>query len=202
MEQRPDTAEPAVLSAGTDPTFVPGLDTLAVAPADKESGEGAASSRKPDTGSEDEERTTEPAEADHDDADSDSDSEVDTEVDADTEADSDADEDEEKDEDEEREEEPPEGPSFEVSDRRSAIIVDGRGVTLRLDDAEAAFEWSEIGAVEIGAPRFGRRFRICVCTTGHRRFDAEVEAPSRKQVKTWSDDLDSVLDTWFDDSTD
>ncbi|RCG19618.1 hypothetical protein DTL70_23015 [Streptomyces diacarni] len=197
MEQRPDTAEPAVLSAGTDPTYVPGLDTLAVAAADKESGQGAASSRKPDTGSDDEERTTEPAEpaeADHDDADTDSD------TDPDAEADSDADKDEEQ--EEEQKEEPFEGPSFEVADRRSAIVVDGRGVTLRLDDAEAGFEWSEIGAVEIGAPRFGRRFRICVCTTGHRRFDAEVEAASRKQVKTWSDELDSVLDTWFDDSTD
>ncbi|MEU5834700.1 hypothetical protein ABZ820_13650 [Streptomyces diacarni] len=195
MEQRPDTAEPAVLSAGTDPTYVPGLDTLAVAAADKESGQGAASSRKPDTGSDDEERTTEPAEpaeADHDDADAD--------TDPDAEADSDADKDEEQ--EEEQKEEPFEGPSFEVADRRSAIVVDGRGVTLRLDDAEAGFEWSEIGAVEIGAPRFGRRFRICVCTTGHRRFDAEVEAASRKQVKTWSDELDSVLDTWFDDSTD
>ncbi|RCG13432.1 hypothetical protein DQ392_32605 [Streptomyces reniochalinae] len=183
-----------MLSAGTDPTYVPGLDTLAAAPADKESREGAVS-RKPDAGDEDDERTTEPAEAaeaDHDDAGPEADtvSEVDTGTDAEVDTD----------EDEEQEEEPFEGPSFEVSDRRAAIVADGRGVTLRLDDAEARFEWSEIGAVEIGAPRFGRRFRICVCTTGHRRFDAEVEATSRKQATAWADDLDSVLDTWFDDS--
>ncbi len=187
-----------MLSAGTDPTYVPGLDTLTATPAEPEPTDDQAPP-EPADGSQDGEEATDPSQvaetgADHDGA------AADAAAGTEAEADSDSDSAPDSDADEEQEEAPPEGPSFEVSDRRAAVIADGRGVLLRLDDAEARFEWSEIGAVEIGTARFGRRFQVCVCTTGHRRFDAEVEASSRKQAKEWADDLDSVLDTWFDDS--
>jgi hypothetical protein len=102
----------------------------------------------------------------------------------------------------EEDEEVPEGPEFEVSDRRGSIVANGRGVTFTLDDTEARFRWSEIGAVEIGGSRFGRRFEIAVCTTDRHRFDAEVQASSRKQAQEWGAELDAVLDTWFEDGED
>lgn len=89
------------------------------------------------------------------------------------------------------------GPVFEVSDRRSAIIADHTGITLRLDGEEAEFGWPEIGAVEIDTPRFGRRFAITVYTTNRRWYEADVEAPSRRTLKSWTTDLDAVLDTRF-----
>lgn len=179
-----------MLSAGTDPTYIPGLDTVA--------------SAKPDTDDDTvDERPTEPAadtdadtEPDRDGADRDEDAR--TAVDAES-AEADTDDEEAADDDKERSEEPPEGPAFEASDRRSSVVANGHGVVFRLDDAEARFDWAEIGSVEIGTSRFGRRLNVCVCTTGHRRFDAEVEADSRRQAKEWADALDSVLDSWFED---
>ncbi|MFR9676521.1 hypothetical protein [Streptomyces sp. TR06-5] len=95
---------------------------------------------------------------------------------------------------------PPEGPSFEVSDHRGSIAADGEGIVFRLDETEARFAWSEIGSVEIGSSRFGRRFEVAVGTTDHRRFDAEVQAASRTRLEEWTTQLDEVLDAWFEDS--
>lgn len=104
---------------------------------------------------------------------------------------------------EEPEEELPaadDGPVFEVSDRRSAIVADHLGITLRLDDQEAEFRWNEIGAVEIDTPRFGRRFAVTVYTTGRRWYSGDVEAPSRSRLKEWTAELDAVLDARFEDN--
>lgn len=92
----------------------------------------------------------------------------------------------------------PEGPAFEVSDRRGSITADGTGVTFRLDDTEARFGWDEIGAVEIGSSRVGRRFAVTVSTLGHRRFEADVQAPARGVLGEWTAELDAVLDAWFE----
>jgi hypothetical protein len=95
---------------------------------------------------------------------------------------------------------PDDGPVFEVSDRRSAIIADHLGITLRLDDQEAEFRWNEIGAVEIDTPRFGRRFAVTVYTTTRRWYAGDVEAPSRSRLKEWTAELDAVLDARFEDT--
>ncbi|MFD7443873.1 hypothetical protein [Streptomyces sp. NPDC059909] len=92
------------------------------------------------------------------------------------------------------------GPVFEVSDRRSTIVADRTGITLRLDGEEAEFGWDEIGAVEIDTPRFGRRFGVTVYISERRWFQADVEAPSRAVLKEWAADLDAVLDARFEES--
>ncbi|MER5766899.1 hypothetical protein [Streptomyces sp. NPDC001985] len=95
---------------------------------------------------------------------------------------------------------PDEGPVFEVSDRRGAIVADGAGVTFRLDTEEAGFGWDEIKAVEFDTPRFGRRFSVTVYTSTQRWFQNDVEAPTRADLKTWAAELDAVLDARFEDS--
>ncbi|MER5629055.1 hypothetical protein [Streptomyces nitrosporeus] len=92
------------------------------------------------------------------------------------------------------------GPVFEVSDRRGAIRVDREGVRFQLDDQEAEFDWSEIGAVEVKTPRFGRRFTVTVHLSSRRWFNAEVEAGARKDLKTWTAELDEALDAYFEES--
>ncbi|WP_351227172.1 hypothetical protein [Streptomyces sp. NPDC002133] len=92
------------------------------------------------------------------------------------------------------------GPAFEVSDRRGAIVAGRGGVTFRLDDEAAEFGWDEIGAVEIDTPRFGRRFGVTVYVSDRRWFRNDVEAPSRAVLKEWAAELDTVLDARFDDS--
>lgn len=103
-------------------------------------------------------------------------------------------EEEQEDEDEDRGE-----PLFEVSDRRATILADRVGIVFRLDEEEADFTWDEIGAVEIDTPRFGRRFKVTVYTGPRRWFEAHVEAPSRGLLKTWTAELDAVLDEHFED---
>jgi hypothetical protein len=155
-----------VLEAGTDPTYIPGLD--AAAPGEPEAD-------PPEPGQETAQQAVDA---------------VDDAAEGGSPVTADADDEDEA---------PPEGPSFEVSDRRGSVVVDGHGVVFRLDDTEARFRWSEVGSVEIGGSRFGRRFEVAVGTRDHRRFEAEVEAPSRKQLPEWTADLDAVLDAWFDD---
>ncbi|MFC8230206.1 hypothetical protein [Streptomyces sp. NPDC057287] len=92
------------------------------------------------------------------------------------------------------------GPVFEVSDRRGSIRVDAEGVRFRLDDQEAEFDWSEIGAVEVKTGRFGRRFTVTVHLSSRRWFNAEVEAGSRGDLKGWTAELDEVLDAYFEEA--
>lgn len=106
----------------------------------------------------------------------------------------------ESDSDSEPEPEPdPDGPVFEASDRRASIKADHSGVHLRLDDQEAEFRWDEIGAVETESPRFGKRFTITVHTPDRRWYPIEIEATARARFKEWEDQLDAVLDAYFED---
>ncbi|WNF30140.1 hypothetical protein RI138_26750 [Streptomyces sp. C11-1] len=93
-----------------------------------------------------------------------------------------------------------EGPVFEVSDRRGSIRVAREGIRFRLDDQEAEFDWDEIGAVATTPARFGRRFTVTVHLSSRRWFNAEVEAASRAELKTWPAELDTVLDAYFEES--
>lgn len=92
------------------------------------------------------------------------------------------------------------GPAFEISDRRGSIRVAREGVRFTLDDQEAEFDWAEIGAVEMHAARFGRRFTVTVHLSTRRWFNAEVEAASRARLKEWPAELDAVLDAYFEES--
>jgi hypothetical protein len=96
----------------------------------------------------------------------------------------------------------PDGPVFEASDRRASIKADHSGVRLRLDDQEAEFRWDEIGAVETESPRFGKRFTITVHTPDRRWYPIEIEATVRTRFKEWEDQLDAVLDAYFEDGED
>lgn len=93
----------------------------------------------------------------------------------------------------------PDGPVFEASDRRASIRADHRGVRLRLDDQEAEFRWDEIGAVETESPRFGKRFTVTVHTPDRRWYPIEIEATARARFKEWEDQLDAVLDAYFEE---
>ncbi|SHL57944.1 hypothetical protein [Actinacidiphila paucisporea] len=104
---------------------------------------------------------------------------------------------EEEDEDEDRGE-----PLFEISDRRATILADRVGIVFRLDGEEADFTWDEIGAVEIDTPRFSKRFVVTVYTGPRRWFEAHVEAKSRGLLKTWTAELDAVLDEHFEEPED
>ncbi|WP_328625903.1 hypothetical protein OHA88_14975 [Streptomyces sp. NBC_00353] len=91
------------------------------------------------------------------------------------------------------------GPVFEVSDRRGSITADREGIRFTLDDQEADFRWDEIGAVEVKSPRFGRRFTVTVHMSTNRWFNAEVEAAARSSLKGWAQELDAVLDAYFEE---
>ncbi|MET7537251.1 hypothetical protein [Streptomyces sp. NPDC005507] len=89
------------------------------------------------------------------------------------------------------------GPDFTASDRRGSITADATGVRLQLDDQEAEFHWDEIGAVEVGASR--RRLTVTVHTPDSRWYPNDVEAPNKARAQEWADELDKVLDAYFED---
>ncbi|MFB7917493.1 hypothetical protein [Streptomyces sp. NPDC056061] len=188
MEQRIDPNTQPGYAAGTDPAYIPGLTApvTAVEPASS-----------PDT--HDRERTEEPAPATVavDDAPAPSTTDGAAADDGDT-GDGTATADDERKETEDRPAQ--DGPVFEVSDRRGSITVNHEGVRFRLDDQEAEFDWHEIGAVEVKTPRFGRRFTVTVHMSTRRWFNAEVEAPARSDLKQWAEELDAVLDAYFEES--
>ncbi|MFK4019571.1 hypothetical protein [Streptomyces albogriseolus] len=93
----------------------------------------------------------------------------------------------------------PDGPVFEASDRRAALVADHRGVRLRLDDQECEFRWDEIGAVETETARFGKRYTVTVHTPDRRWYPLEIDADSRSRFAEWDAALDEVLDAYFDD---
>ncbi|MEY9993899.1 hypothetical protein ABIE67_005931 [Streptomyces sp. V4I8] len=101
--------------------------------------------------------------------------------------------------DDESEEADPDGPVFEAADRRARIVADHKGVRLSLDDQECEFRWDEIGAVETEAPRFGKRFTVTVHTPDRRWYPIEIEATARSRFKEWDEQLDAVLDAYFED---
>ncbi|WP_406374324.1 hypothetical protein OG788_28670 [Streptomyces sp. NBC_00647] len=96
----------------------------------------------------------------------------------------------------------PDDPVFEASDRRASVTADHSGVRLRLDDQEAEFRWDEIGAVETESPRFGKRFTVTVHTPDRRWYPLEIEASARSRFKEWEEQLDAVLDAYFEDGDD
>ncbi|MER5429808.1 hypothetical protein [Streptomyces sp. NPDC002588] len=91
------------------------------------------------------------------------------------------------------------GPVFEASDRRARITADAKGVRLRLDEEECEFRWEEIGAIETEEPRFGKRFTITVHTPDRRWYPIEIEAAARSRFKEWDEQLDAVLDAYFEE---
>ncbi|MFI5876206.1 hypothetical protein ACIBAH_27895 [Streptomyces sp. NPDC051445] len=103
--------------------------------------------------------------------------------------------------DEERDasDEPAEGPVFEAADRRARIAADAKGVRLRLDEEACEFRWDEIGAIETESPRFGKRFTITVHTPDRRWYPIEIEATARARFKEWEEQLDAVLDAYFEE---
>lgn len=178
MEQRIDPKTQPAYAAGTDPAYIPGL----TAP-----GPAATVAEKPAEPEEPEE-TGEPAPAD-----------AVADAPADEARPAAADEDDEQEESEESDEKGADGPSFEVSDRRGSIAADRKGVRFTLDDQQADFGWDEIGAVEVKPARFGRRFTVTVHLSTRRWFNGEVEAASRGSLKEWAEELDAVLDAYFEE---
>ncbi|MEU5537267.1 hypothetical protein [Streptomyces sp. NPDC020362] len=109
----------------------------------------------------------------------------------------------EADEAAEAEEEAPEGgPVFEAADRRAKFVADHRGLRLSLDEENCEFRWDEIAAVETESPRFGKRFTITVHTPDRRWYPIEIEATARARFKEWEDQLDAVLDAYFEEGSD
>ncbi|MFK0133359.1 hypothetical protein ACIQRZ_23695 [Streptomyces rubiginosohelvolus] len=193
MEQSIDSNKKPEFAAGTDPAFIP-LPGLA-APAGTRKPEPEAESEAGPEAAEirDDEARTAAAEGDADrepeaaDEAAAVDGETESQADADADADADA------------EAEDGDGPVFEVSDRRGSIRVAREGVRFRLDDQEAEFGWDEIGAVETTPARFGRRFTVTVHLSSRRWFNAEVEAASRSELKSWPAELDKALDAYFEE---
>ncbi|MFW6694573.1 hypothetical protein [Streptomyces sp. MAR4 CNX-425] len=91
-------------------------------------------------------------------------------------------------------------PVFEAADRRGSVTVDSTGVRFQLDDTEAEFAWSEIGAVEYKTSRFGRRLVLSVHDS-RGICPAEVEAPDKATLKGWAVDLESALDAYFEETS-
>ncbi|MFD5591605.1 hypothetical protein [Streptomyces griseorubiginosus] len=99
------------------------------------------------------------------------------------------------------EEEAPDGPVFEASDRRARVVADHQGVRLSLDDQACEFRWDEIGAIETETPRFGKRYTLTVHTPDRRWYPIEIEAASRSEFAEWDQQLDAVMDKYFEDET-
>ncbi|GGW32115.1 hypothetical protein GCM10010350_14610 [Streptomyces galilaeus] len=177
VEQRIGSSSQPLEGAGFDPAFIPGLTSPVTAAAKDAKPEDA----KPEDGSE-----SEPAAA----AGESEDTESKAEESEDTES-----EDPESDE-------ASDGPVFEAADRRARIVADSRGVRLRLDEEECEFRWEEIGAIETEVPRFGKRLTITVHTPDRRWYPIEIEATARGRFKEWDEQLDAVLDAYFDDEAD
>ncbi|MDH6549025.1 hypothetical protein M2162_003122 [Streptomyces sp. SAI-041] len=97
------------------------------------------------------------------------------------------------------EEETFDGPVFEASDRRARIVADHRGVRLALDDQSCEFRWDEIGAVETETARFGKRYTVTVHTPDRRWYPIEIEAASRSDFAKWDEQLDAVMDEYFEE---
>ncbi|MEU8099843.1 hypothetical protein [Streptomyces rubiginosohelvolus] len=191
MEQSIDSNKKPEFAAGTDPAFIP-LPGLA-APAGTRKPEPEAESEAGPEAAEirDDEARTAAAEgdADREPEAADEAAAVDGETESQADADADA----------EAEAEDGDGPVFEVSDRRGSIRVAREGVRFRLDDQEAEFGWDEIGAVETTPARFGRRFTVTVHLSSRRWFNAEVEAATRSELKSWPAELDKALDAYFEE---
>ncbi|MFF7978210.1 hypothetical protein ACFZDK_03635 [Streptomyces sp. NPDC007901] len=173
MEQRIGANSKPLEGAGFDPAFIPGLTSPASAEPEDAAPEAAAPEAAEAKAAEVEEAEAKAVEPEAEDA-----------------------------ADDAEEAEPSEGPAFEAADRRARIVADATGVRLALDEEKCEFRWEEIGAVETEAPRFGKRFTITVHTPDRRWYPIEIEATSRARFKEWEEQLDAVLDAYFDDGAD
>ncbi|MDN3265451.1 hypothetical protein QWJ26_37745 [Streptomyces sp. CSDS2] len=177
LKVEPVKAEP-VLGAGFDPAFVPGITgptpteagPVSKEPSGPEATEEALGEASGETGAETPEESAEEPPGAGDGDGPDSD-----------EPDSD-------------------GPVFEAADRRARIVADRRGVRLSLDEEACDFRWDEIAAVETETPRFGKRYTVTVHTPDRRWFPIEIEAPARARFKEWDEQLDAVLDAYFEEA--
>nr|WP_203631244.1 hypothetical protein [Streptomyces halstedii] len=191
VEQRIESPNKSEFAAGTDPAFIPGL----TAPVPVSAGEGAK--KAPKGPGEQPEASDGPAEEAPGDASAAGTGAGEAAASPDAEeADALPVQDQEQGPDGEPAED---GPVFEVRDRRGSIRVNREGVRFRLDDQEAEFDWSEIGAVEVKTSRFGRRFTVTVHLSSRRWFNAEVEAEARGRLKEWTAELDAALDAYFEE---
>ncbi|KOG42196.1 hypothetical protein [Streptomyces resistomycificus] len=181
MEQRIGSSSQPLEGAGFDPAFIPGLTSP---------GSGAKADDGPeDAKAEQDERVEEADDAEHT-----ASGEAETSGEP-----SSAQPGGPEGADEADDEEAPDGPVFEASDRRARIVADHKGVRLALDDQQCEFRWDEIGAVETESPRFGKRFTITVHTPDRRWYPIEIEAASRAKFTEWDEQLDAVLDAYFEE---
>lgn len=179
VEQRIGSSSQPLEGAGFDPAFIPGLTS----PVTEEPKDTKPAEEK-DLESEDiESKDIESDDIESDDIESE---EAESEVE---EQEAPADEEESSD-----------GPVFEAADRRAKIVADHKGVRLALDNQECEFRWAEIGAVETESPRFGKRYTITVHTPDRRWYPIEIEATARARLKEWDEQLDAVLDAYFDEN--
>ncbi|MFE9408631.1 hypothetical protein ACFYN0_07535 [Streptomyces sp. NPDC006704] len=188
MEQRSEHQYMPLAGAATDPAYVPGLLPAPVPAAEKERALDAASLDAPKARDEDaaqdavEEARAEGA------------------ADARAEGSSVASDDgSAPDDDAAPEADAAVGPSCAMSDHQGSIVADHRGIRLQLGDEEAEFRWDELSAVEYRTPRLTRRFEIAVYTSAPRRFSHDVRAADRAELAAWGDQLDAVLDAYFED---
>ncbi|MFE7275433.1 hypothetical protein [Streptomyces sp. NPDC057623] len=183
MEQRIGSGSQPLEGAGFDPAFIPGLTSPASAKPEgvreEDVAEEAASKEATSEGTDSEE--------------------TDTAIEADEAEARNAAEAEGAEEDA-AEEAPVDGPVFEAADRRARIVADHKGVRLSLDDQECEFRWDEIGAVETESPRFGKRYTVTVHTPDRRWYPIEIEATARSRFTEWDEQLDAVLDAYFEDA--
>ncbi|MFE2563666.1 hypothetical protein [Streptomyces mirabilis] len=195
MEQRIGSKSQPLDAAAVNPAYIPGLTSPAKAEPKDAAVEEAVSDEAVSEEAASEEAASEEAaseEAVVEDAAPEDEVSEEAPAEAEEEATSESDPDSEPEPD-------PDGPVFEASDRRASIKADHSGVHLRLDDQEAEFRWDEIGAVETESPRFGKRFTITVHTPDRRWYPIEIEATARARFKEWEDQLDAVLDAYFED---
>ncbi|MFF9157757.1 hypothetical protein ACF1AB_36680 [Streptomyces sp. NPDC014846] len=185
MEQRigssskPLEGEP-VKGAGFDPAFIPGITAPAAVPAqagseDEAEPQDAVAEPDPATAGEPESEAPAGPDRPSDEAPADEAEQADDEDAAD-------------------------GPVFEAADRRARIVADRKGVRLRLDEESCEFRWDEIAAVETESPRFGKRFTITVHTPDRRWYPIEIEAAARARFQEWDEQLDAVLDAYFEEA--
>ncbi|MFF5548361.1 hypothetical protein [Streptomyces olivaceoviridis] len=176
VKAEPVKVEP-VMGAGFDPAFVPGI--TGPTPTD-------GVTKSPEPKGAQEPPSAEPASPERVDADE-AGAEAVTDADAEDVADADA-------------EDKADGPVFEASDRRARIVADRKGVRLSLDEEACEFRWDEIAAVETESPRFGKRYTITVHTPDRRWYPIEIEAAARARFKEWDEQIDAVLDAYFEEA--
>lgn len=179
MDQRTDDQHPALNAAALNPAHIPGLmPAQAAAPEVPTQVESAA---EPEPEPEADEVTAgqpEPVAAPTADADDDAEPGSDDPATEDVAGD---------------------GPALVASDRRGSITADRSGVRLRLDDEEADFGWDELSAVEYATSRWNRRFTVTVHLPRPRWFRMDVQAEDRASLAQWSEQLEEVLNAYFED---